>query len=192
MARPRIRPSARSIPISFSVKPDLADKIEEYSHQLRFSRSKFLAQAVTEAITKIEMGYDAVDFDVRNMTDNQRIASALNAFNTPTPEQEINPVVVENLKNAIALWEASQPITGEFLWKRVSDRQFANFGDHNADFRDSDGTTQSTVIILRKKGRGWESDDPRYRTAEPLTFKTLKEAKERTQELYLQTLNEGR
>lgn len=105
MARPRINAKNRSIPISFSVKPKLAEKIEEYSHQLRFSRSKFLAQAVQEAITKIDMGYDAVDYDVRNMTDNQRLASALNALNNPTPEQEINPNIIKNLKEAIDRYE---------------------------------------------------------------------------------------
>lgn len=101
MARPRIKPSARSVPISFSVKPDLAEKIDEYSHQIRFSRSKFLAQAVTEAITKIEMGYDLSDFDVRNMTDNQKLAIALNTLNEPTPEQQLNANIARILRDKL-------------------------------------------------------------------------------------------
>jgi hypothetical protein len=110
MARPRIRPSARSIPISFSVKPDLAAKIDEYSHQIRFSRSKFLAQAVTEAITKIEMGYDLSDFDVRNMTDSQKLAIALNTLNEPTPEQEINLNIARILRDKLNELLGNAPI----------------------------------------------------------------------------------
>jgi hypothetical protein len=83
----------------------LAAKIDEYSHQIRFSRSKFLAQAVTEAITKIEMGYDLSDFDVRNMTDSQKLAIALNTLNEPTPEQEISSAVLANLKRSIKEYE---------------------------------------------------------------------------------------
>lgn len=105
MARPRIAPSARSVPISFSVKPNLAEKIEEYSHQLRFSRSKFLAQAVTEAITKIELGVNLTDFDVRNFSDNQKVVQAINALQRPSPTDPVSPAVLENLKSAIELYE---------------------------------------------------------------------------------------
>jgi len=189
MARPRIAPSARSVPISFSVKPHLAEKIEEYSHQLRFSRSKFLAQAVTEAINKIDLKHNLDDLDHRNFSDDRMLMLAKLRLDSA---EEINPRVLQQLKDAIESFEARQPITGEFIWKRVSDKQFVNFGDHNADFRRSDGSTQSTALTLTKKGRKWLGNDPRYRTAPPLEFKTLAEAKERLEELYLVSLQEGR
>lgn len=171
MARPRINPSARSIPISFSVKPHLAEKIEEYSHQLRFSRSKFLAQAVTEAITKIEMGYDIEDYDVRNMTDNQRLASALNALQNPTPEQQINPDVVRLLKEAILRYEKSTTaIDFNYEWRNDETGVYRLWSNNNEG-----GTfgAWESIAVVRKDGRRWRIDGDN----DSVFYKTLKEAK---------------
>lgn len=105
MARPRIAPSARSVPISFSVKPHLAEKIEEYSHQLRFSRSKFLAQAVTEAINKIDLKHNLDDLDYRNFTDDRMLMLAKLRLDSA---EEINPTVLQQLKDAIESYENRQ------------------------------------------------------------------------------------
>ncbi len=115
MARPRIAPSARNIPISFSVKPHLADKIDEYSHQLRFSRSKFLAQAVTEAINKIELRYDLDDLDHRNFSDDRMLMLAKLRLDAT---DEINPTVLKQLKDSIKQYERS-------LQQRKQDEAFA-------------------------------------------------------------------
>ena len=105
MARPRIRPSARKIPISISVSPALADKIDEYSHQIRFSRSKFLAQAVTEAINKIELRHDLEDYDFRNLSDDRMAYLAKLRFDGA---DEINPTIVQQLKDSIEEYENRQ------------------------------------------------------------------------------------
>ena len=102
MARPRIRPSARKIPISISVSPALADKIDEYSHQIRFSRSKFLTQAVTEAINKIELRHDLDDHDHRNFTDDRMLMLAKVRLDGA---DEINPTVLKQLKDSIKEYE---------------------------------------------------------------------------------------
>jgi len=115
MARPRIAPSARNIPISFSVKPHLADKIDEYSHQLRFSRSKFLAQAVTEAINKIELRHDLDDLDHRNFSDDRMLMLAKLRLDAT---DEINPTVLKQLKDSIKQYERS-------LQQRKRDEAFA-------------------------------------------------------------------
>ena len=108
MARPRINPSARKIPISISVSPALADKIDEYSHQIRFSRSKFLAQAVTEAINKIELRHDLEDYDFRNLSDDRMAYLAKLRFDGA---DEINPTIVQQLKDAIKAYEDRQEST---------------------------------------------------------------------------------
>ncbi len=105
MARPRISPSARSVPISFSVKPHLAEKIEEYSHQLRFSRSKFLAQAVIESINKIELGAHLDDLDYRNFSDDRIAMICKVRLDEAT---EINPTVLKQLKDSIKDLERRQ------------------------------------------------------------------------------------
>jgi|LULO01.1.fsa_nt_gb hypothetical protein len=110
MARPRIRPSARKIPISISVSPALADKIDEYSHQIRFSRSKFLAQAVTEAINKIELRHDLDDNDYRNFSDDRMLMLAKVRLDGT---EEINPTILKQLKDAIKSYEDRTATTQE-------------------------------------------------------------------------------
>ena len=184
MARPRIRPSARSIPISFSVKPDLAAKIDEYSHQIRFSRSKFLAQAVTEAITKIEMGYDLSDFDVRNMTDSQKLAIALNTLNEPTPEQQINLNIARILRDKLndLLGDAqesprnapSEPSEGHAGYKRTYRLKPGLYAvvDKAEEF----------LARIEKEGNSWVRTDTR--TGQRFVSTSLAEAKKAAERDY--------
>jgi len=196
MGRKPLPPSQRAQPISFSLKPHLIEKIDDYAADLRFSRSKFLMEAVTQYILKADMGYMAASNNVNDMTLAQKVAVGLAALQEANREGEtISKPVMDALRREIGQFDYEesinpQPITGEFTWKRVSDKQFVNYGDHHADFQDFDsGAVQSTALSLTKKGRKWVSPDPRYITAEPLEFKTLAEAKSKLEELYLYNLN---
>lgn len=125
MARPRIRPSARKIPISISVSPALADKIDEYSHQIRFSRSKFLAQAVTAAINKIELRHDLDDNDHRNFTDDRILMLAKIRLDGT---DEINPTVLKQVKDAIKSYE-DRTATIEPMVPLSQDQQEMTYAD---------------------------------------------------------------
>lgn len=144
MGRKSIPLNQRSIPISFSVKPHLAEKIDEYSHQLRFSKSKFLAQAVTEAITKIEMGYDLSDFDVRNMNDTQKLAIALNTLNEPTPTQEINLNVARILRDKL----------NDLLSVEEAKAKFNEYKETKAKWREITATEQPRIIDVKRLEAG--------------------------------------
>lgn len=189
MARPRINPKARSIPISFSVKPSLAEKIDEYSHQQRFSRSKFLAQAVNEAINKIELGAHIDDRDYRNFSDDR---IAMIAKVRLDEAEEMNPTVLRQLKDSIKAYEdrqksptntpseASNPketfrITGEDLtpvyeikWEKVG-----------STYRGSiDG--KNVTAIKKQSSRKWIA----MIASQSVSYPTLKEAKADAEAFY--------
>jgi hypothetical protein len=88
MGRKTIPPSQRNVPISISVKPHLAEKIEEYAHDRRFSRSKFLTEAVLRYINFIEMGGLEGSENVADMTLNRRFVIGLNALQEANREGE--------------------------------------------------------------------------------------------------------
>jgi len=191
MARPRIRPSARKIPISISVSPALADKIDEYSHQIRFSRSKFLAQAVTEAINKIELRHDLDDHDHRNMTDDRILMLAKVRLDGT---DEINPTVLKQVKDAIKSYEdrtaTIEPMVPlsldqQEMLAEKPDISFIRYG-RTADVVAVDLNTQqplAEILKLDYKVKPYTIVD--QTTGEQTgRFRLLREAKEQVLEIY--------
>lgn len=82
MGRKPILPSQRAQPISFSLKPHLIEKIDDYAADLRFSRSKFLQQAVTEYMTRHIVNPNDMDLspNVNDMSIDRRVAVGLAAI----------------------------------------------------------------------------------------------------------------
>lgn len=82
MGRKPILPSQRAQPISFSLKPHLIEKIDDYAADLRFSRSKFLQQAVTEYMTRHIVNPNNTDLssNVDDMSLDRRVAVGLAAL----------------------------------------------------------------------------------------------------------------
>ncbi len=77
MGRKPLSPNQRAQPISFSLRPHLIEQIDEYAHDLRFSRSKFLMEAVRKYMIRTDR--DASD-DVENMSIDRRFVIGLNAL----------------------------------------------------------------------------------------------------------------
>lgn len=111
MGRKTIPPSQRNIPISISVKPKLADKIEQYAHDRRFSRSKFLTEAVHRYINFIEMGGLEGSENVGDMTLNRRFVIGLNALQEANREGEtISAHLIDAMKDMLSIDEIPEII----------------------------------------------------------------------------------
>ena len=191
MARPRIRPSARKIPISISVSPALADKIDEYSHQIRFSRSKFLTQAVTEAINKIELRHDLDDHDHRNFTDDRMLMLAKVRLDGA---DEINPIVLAQLKDAIKSYE-DRTATIEPMVPLSDDQQEISYSEPDITFYRVGRTANVVALDLTTQRQVAEIVKLDYKV-NPYTivdqttgeqtgrFRLLRQAKEQVLEIY--------
>lgn len=111
MGRKPISPKTRSIPVSFSVKPHLADKIENLAYDQRFTRSKFLQEAVLRYINFIEMKDSPM---LHDMSAEQRIAIGANAIQEANRDgDEIRPAIIEHLRKQLRLFDASQELEKE-------------------------------------------------------------------------------
>ncbi len=93
MGRKPLPPNMRAQPISFSLKPHLIAKINEYSEDLRFNRSKFLQQAVTEYMTRNIVNANDMDLssNVHDMSIGQRVAVGLAALQEANRDGETIP-----------------------------------------------------------------------------------------------------
>jgi hypothetical protein len=113
MGRKSISPKTRSIPVSFSVKPHLADKIENLAYDQRFTRSKFLQEAVLRYINFIEMNDSPM---LHDMSAEQRVVIGANALQEANKDgDEIRPSIIEHLRKQLRLFDASQELENEGL-----------------------------------------------------------------------------
>lgn len=159
MGRKTIPRNQRSIPISFSVKPHLADRIDEFSHQLRFSKSKFLAQAVTEYMTRhiVDPNDRAISSNVEDMNINQRIAVGIAAIQEAIrDEDEINPAILNTLRTAIKQYdeqtttlEPMEPLTDDQKQQESEIR----FGE-DFTFVKIQGASLSTYMVAQRDEDG--------------------------------------
>jgi len=109
MGRKPIPSAQRSQPISFSLRPHLIEKIDEYAHDLRFSRSKFLMEAVSQYMIKHDMGYLDSDNNVHNMTLQQRMSVGLTALQQINVDgEEVTPNLIKNLKDSLSIYETKK------------------------------------------------------------------------------------
>lgn len=104
MGRKAIPPSQRAQPISFSLKPHLIEKIDDYCHDHRFNRSKFLMEAVTQYMLKNDMGVHSSN--VRDMGIDQRVAVGLAALQEANKAGvPIKKHVMDALRNELGVAE---------------------------------------------------------------------------------------
>jgi len=110
MGRKPISAKQRSIPVSFSVKPQLADRIEDMAYDQRFTRSKFLSEAVLRYINWIEMGGLEGTDDVSEMSATRKTVIGLNALTAAVREQDfsIPNNILQDLSRAIDLYKMSE------------------------------------------------------------------------------------
>lgn len=110
MGRKTISAKQRSIPVSFSVKPALADRIEDMAYDQRFTRSKFLQEAVLRYINFIEMGGLESSENVSEMSATRKTVIGLNALQQAVREDDFSVPneVLRSLTEAIDLYKASE------------------------------------------------------------------------------------
>lgn len=129
MGRKSIPPNQRAQPISFSLKPHLIEKIDDYANDLRFSRSKFLMEAVTQYILKADMGYMAASNNVNDMTLAQKVAVGLAALQEANREGEtISKPVMDALRRELGVVEGETPEETAIL-----DAMFAEYDEYDTD-----------------------------------------------------------
>ncbi len=168
----------RSIPVSFSVKPVLADRIEDMAYDQRFTRSKFLSEAVLRYINWIEMGGLEGTDDVSEMSTTRKVVIGINALQQAVSEEDFSVPdnILQMLDKALEEYRENAPDKVEFVWSKVTDKQFVNYGDHMLK-PVVNGQQFANLLSITKEGRTWVFDDPVFRTSEPRVHKTLKAAK---------------
>lgn len=125
MGRKPISPKTRSIPVSFSVKPYLADKIENLAYDQRFTRSKFLQEAVLRYINFIEMKDSPM---LHDMSAEQRIVIGANALQEANRDgDEIRSSIIEHLRKQLRLFDASQELEKEVPTKLDAEARKVRF-----------------------------------------------------------------
>ena len=123
MGRRTIPPTQRAQPISFSLKPHLIEKIDEYCTDHRFNRSKFLMQAVTEYMTRHLVHGTDLSSDVGDMTLDRRVAVGLAALQEANREGEtISKPVMDALRRELKM-------NTDIAEEEQIDEFMATFGD---------------------------------------------------------------
>jgi len=103
MGRKPILANQRSIPVSFSVKPALYDRIENMAYDQRFTRSKFLQEAVHRYINFIETKDTPT---LHDMSVEQRVAIGANALlEAHRDGDKISSRIVAHLKKQLEVFE---------------------------------------------------------------------------------------
>lgn len=148
MGRKPIAPSQRAQPISFSLKPHLIEKIDDYANDLRFSRSKFLQQAVTEYMTRhIVYGGDDLSPNVHTMSIGQRVAVGLAALQEANREGETVPkAIMDALRRELRLADevdAMDPVNDE-----------AELATFEAASKVTDSASYNQIDIVKAGTRG--------------------------------------
>lgn len=175
MGRKAIPVNQRAQPISFSLKPHLIEKIDDYCHDHRFNRSKFLMEAVTQYMLKNDMGYHA-DTNVMEMSLARRVVIGLNALQEANREGELIPkAIMDALRLELGVHEGETPEESAII-----DEAFADFDDEAVlDYHRTragryevyfDGDRIATII---KEGAKWIL----YANDKETMFSTLREAK---------------
>jgi hypothetical protein len=109
MGRKPIPRKQRAQPISFSLKPHIIEKIDDYSHDLKFSRSKFLEEAVTRYMLATDMKMIEQEREDRrlsssthDMTPDQKVAMALAAIQKANRDgYTISKSIMDNLRREL-------------------------------------------------------------------------------------------
>lgn len=113
MGRKPIPSSQRAQPISFSLKPHLIAKIDDYAHDMRFSRSKFLMQAVTEYMTRNIVNPNDIEYssNTNDMTLTQKVAVGLEALKQANMQGEtISKAVIDAFKRELGQYDYQESV----------------------------------------------------------------------------------
>ncbi len=104
MGRKPIMANQRSIPVSFSVKPALYDRIENMAYDQRFTRSKFLQEAVLRYINFIQN--KETTQNIADMPLQQKVIIGINALQSMNADgEELTPAVYEMMKKQIEIYD---------------------------------------------------------------------------------------
>ena len=121
MGRKAISPKQRSILVSLSVTPVLADRIEEMAYDQRFTRSRFLSEAVLRYINFIEMGGLESSEKVEDMTLGRRVLIGANALQEANRDNEPIPDNIRILlKKQLTIYDQKA------LTRKIDKREFAH------------------------------------------------------------------
>ena len=115
MGRKPLAPNQRAQPISFSLRPHLIEQIDEYAHDLRFSRSKFLMEAVRKYMIRTDR--DSSD-DVENMSIDRRFVIGLNALREANQHNvTVKAQLIQMMKDELRITPEEYIEIGEFVAK---------------------------------------------------------------------------
>jgi hypothetical protein len=162
----------RAQPISFSLRPHLIEQIDEYAHDLRFSRSKFLMEAVRKYMIRTDR--DSSD-DVENMSIDRRFVIGLNALREANQHNvTVKAQLIQMMKDELRITPEEYIEIGQFVEAEESveltdvqalgDVQFVRqdtkeYGSHvyaifQQDLRADDGTVFRGSLMKKDIGAG--------------------------------------
>lgn len=159
MGRKPIAPSQRAQPISFSLKPHLIAKIDDYASDMRFSRSKFLQQAVTEYMTRNIVNPNDMDLssNVNDMTLSRRVAVGLAALQEANREGEtISKPIMDALRRELGQYDYQESIDDYQSRRDAVMAESVNLAAELAAFESSANVTDSATyneIKIVKSGQ---------------------------------------
>jgi len=188
MGRKPIPTKQRAQPISFSLKPHLIEKIDDYAADLRFSRSKFLQQAVTEYMTRhIVHGGDDLSPNVHTMSIGQRVAVGLAALQEANREGETIPKpIMDALRRELNMMtdeQKPQIDKWEIEWKKERAGVYNCVGSYREN---NQWSAWQVIATVRKDGSQWrfdgDNDAQRFKTLKAAQKVAEKDGKEYVQE----------
>ena len=180
MGRKPILANQRSIPVSFSVKPALYDRIENMAYDQRFTRSKFLQEAVHRYINFIETKDTPT---LHDMSVEQRVAIGANALlEAHRDGDKISPRIIAHLKKQLEVYEMKNILAKIDANIAETKQQISESQEPQITFEDYGASRHfirnngSVIGKIIKQNRRWKIMDNEMSGGE--TYRTLRAAKE--------------
>ena len=205
MGRKPIPVSQRAVPIAFSLKPWLVEKIDNYANDLRFSRSKFLQQAVTEYMTRHIVDPNDRDLspNVNDMSIDRRVAVGLAAIQEANREGiQLHKGIMDALRRELSMANphlideveemSDRDALGEITISRLDkDLHQVNgkgvYEISQVDLR-LDDPYDNVIAHIVYRGNRWRVEYHEHDTSFP-PFRTLQQAKNAIQSGLLRAVN---
>jgi hypothetical protein len=192
MGRKAIPYNQRARPISFSLKPHLIEKIEQFCEDRHFNRSKFLMEAVNRFMLATDLDHLSQSSNVHDMTIDRRIAVGLAALQEANREgHTVHKGIMDALRNELAMpttppnevvedlsdSEALGEVTVTRIDHKVNGKSVYEISQ--VDLRLDDPYDNVLAHIVNRDSR-WRIEYHEHDTSFP-PFRTLQEAKDAIQ-----------
>lgn len=191
MGRKPLPPNQRAQPISFSLKPHIIEKINEYCQDHNFNRSKFLMEAVNRYMLANDL-HLTTSSNVDDMTIDRRVSVGLAALQEANREGH---TIIKPVMDALRL-ELSMPTTpinevvedmsdrdalGEITVARIDSKVNGKsvYEISQVDLR-LDDPYDNVIAHIVNRGNRWRIEYFEHDVSFP-PFRTLQEAKDAIQ-----------